>query len=68
MRQQFLSVEEALSTHCIPVTPEAAKASSSPQLDISHVAHGEGVKMAWNAMSLPCVGAMLLCAVIGLTK
>ena len=68
MRQQFLSVEEALSTHCIPVTPEAAKASGSPQLDISHVSHGEGVKMAGNAMSLPCVGAMLLCAAIGLTK
>ncbi|CAK9028116.1 Uncharacterized protein SCF082_LOCUS18214 [Durusdinium trenchii] len=45
VRQQFLSVEEALSTHCIPVTPEAAKASGSPQLDISHVSHGEGVKM-----------------------
>ena len=68
--RRYLLPEEALSTHVLPVTREASATCGSPALQMpsDKVSNSQAIRMAGNAMSLPCVGAMLLCAGMGLTS
>ncbi|CAK9088347.1 unnamed protein product [Durusdinium trenchii] len=65
---RYLEPDEALSSHVLPVTKKQARDSGSIMLQLGDVARTSQVKMAGNAMSVPCIGAVMMCAALGLQK
>ena len=63
---RFLSPLEMLNSHCIPTTEGQAKKAGAPRLVVDSVKDRSLIKMAGNAMSLPCVGCAILACVLGL--
>jgi len=59
---------EALSSHVLPVNEKMAKDSSTPMLQLGKASNSAQTRMAGNAMSVPCIGSVLLCAALGLEK
>ena len=55
-----------MTTHVMPVTAQQGKLSGTPHLWINSVGDADLIKMSGNAMSLPCVGCVLLACVLGL--
>lgn len=66
--KRYLHSHEALSSHCLPVTAKQAKISSSPKLELEDACKTAQIRFAGNAMSVPCVGAVLLCCALALQK
>ena len=64
--ERFLTPFEMLSSHCIPTTDHHADLAGTPRLDLDKVRPSQVIKMSGNAMSLPCVGCMLLAILFGL--
>ena len=61
---RYLSPSEMLSSHVVPMTRKQAAKCGAPALDVRNTSEREQVRMAGNAMSVPCVGAFLLCAIM----
>lgn len=55
---------ELLASHAIPVQKHHSKLSGAPVLKVQDVPAGKLVKAAGNAMSVPCIGAFILCAIM----
>ena len=66
--KRCLSPQEAFTTHGLPVTQAQAAKSGAPMLNLDGVSSAQAILAAGNCMSLPCIGAMILCAAMGLTK
>ena len=57
-----------LSSHVIPVSDEQAALACAPKLDLAQTRPSEAAKMAGNSMSIPCLSAVLLTALLALEK
>lgn len=62
--RRCMSGEELVCSHVLPVTPQQAKTCGSPCLVLKQATETAVIKMAGNAMSVPCVGAVLLAAIM----
>ncbi|CAL1163039.1 unnamed protein product [Cladocopium goreaui] len=63
---RYIEPEEALSSHVLPMTDKHAKICKAPKVQMGEVSRTAKTRMAGNAMNVPCIGAVLLAAVLGL--
>ena len=66
VHQRVLSGTEMLASHCLPTTRQQSKACGSPVLCLDDLRERAVIKMAGNAMSVPCVAAFICAAVMAL--
>ena len=66
VHQRVLSGTEMLASHCLPISRQQSQACGSPKLCVDDLRERAVVKMAGNAMSVPCVGAFICAAVMAL--
>ena len=59
--------DEALSTHLLPTTRVQRDLCGGVTLDLDNLPQTAGTKMAGNAMNLPCMGAMVMAAMLALS-
>lgn len=62
----MLTGYEMLASHCLPLSKRDSNTSGSPQLRLEGLRDRAVVKMAGNAMSVPCMGAVVCVAVMAL--
>lgn len=55
-----------MSSQVIPVTAEQARICKAPKLDLDGVLPSLVAKMSGNSMSVPCVAAVCLTAILAL--
>lgn len=65
-KQRLLSGTEMIASHIIPVTCEQGRSCSAPPLCLEGLSNQVKAKMAGNSMSVPCVAAILLVAILAL--
>ncbi|CAK9021657.1 unnamed protein product [Durusdinium trenchii] len=58
---------ELFTTHALPLTSDQSEAAGAPPLGVASASKTASVRMAGNAMSLPCVGAIIVAAILGLS-
>ena len=68
VHKRFLSAAELLASHVLPISEAQARLSGTPKLELDSVSQSNMVRMAGNAMSVPCIGSMILACVLGLEK
>ncbi|CAK8992338.1 unnamed protein product [Durusdinium trenchii] len=58
---------ELFATHVLPVTPSQSEAAMAPMLQLDNACTTASVRMSGNAMSVPCIGAVLVATILGLS-
>lgn len=53
-----------IASQVVPVNARQAKACKAPKLSTTKASNSSKVRMAGNAMSVPCVGAFVLAAMM----
>lgn len=66
--ERFLSPKEMLMSHGLPCTQKQARNSSKFELDLDRIPNTAMVKMAGNAMNVPCIGSVLLCCALSFER
>ncbi|CAK9003466.1 unnamed protein product [Durusdinium trenchii] len=64
--KRFLSAQEMVATHILPTCSEHARKCKAPIVELEHMPESHACRMAGNTMSVPCVAALLLTAIINL--
>ncbi|CAK9068088.1 unnamed protein product [Durusdinium trenchii] len=67
-KHRVLHGEELLSTHVLPVTATQARKAGAPKLALGTIKDTSQAKMAGNAMSVPCIGLIIMAAIMGLER
>ena len=67
-KKRFLTGPEMLASQILPVTAGQARKAMAPKLDLSNLRSNQSAHMADNSMSVPCVAAMLLVAMLALEQ
>lgn len=64
--KRVLLPPEALATHGLPVEASHSRLSMAPRVAHEILSHNQGLFAAGNAMSVPCVGAVVFAAIMAL--